>query len=418
MPIKKHQKWLEGFTLIELLVVTGIVGILASIVIVAINPRKQLCEAQNAKRLAIVDQLTKAMQQYMIGEWEMPGGNDVPVGSENAKEICRTGVEDDSTCINLDILVPDYIAELPVDVTETGATTTGFGVYKTPYQRQFAVSLNYDEFCGQTTALDEDAGSTSGSTGGGGASSSTSAGCMSNPHIMRLGPLQCGNIAMCGFTADERCDLFPVNGEYSESLTFTVPSSCSITVSGGVDNDLSVYLDDDLQETIESGFCETSFTPVVVAVSAGTHTLRLDASDYGDMTWADVIVTTDCTNIPLLYECPSSSSISSLAASSTSGFSCGDPSPPFAFHVIVDGGSCYEFTDHFVGNRESWENIGGLDHGTPWTMNFGGFCDTNQCELISNDGAIGAGDYCFGPNLPDTVIVEGQSWEFFGGPCP
>lgn len=117
-----------AFTLIELLLVIGIVAILAGIVIVAINPSKQLVSAENAKRKVTTKELQSAIYQYVIDIGALPSG--VGYGSANAKPICRLTIPaGSSNCVSLDVLVPTYIASLPVDSSETDANITGYVVY-------------------------------------------------------------------------------------------------------------------------------------------------------------------------------------------------------------------------------------------------------------------------------------------------
>jgi len=56
---KQHQK---GFTLIELLVVIAIIGLLASVVLLALNSARQ--KSRDAKRLADVRQVASALELY------------------------------------------------------------------------------------------------------------------------------------------------------------------------------------------------------------------------------------------------------------------------------------------------------------------------------------------------------------------
>lgn len=56
----------KGFTLIELLVVIGIIAILAGIVIVAVNPGRQLAQARDAQRWNDVNALLNAIHQYAV----------------------------------------------------------------------------------------------------------------------------------------------------------------------------------------------------------------------------------------------------------------------------------------------------------------------------------------------------------------
>jgi len=56
----------SGFTLIEVLLTVGIIGILAAITIIAINPGKQIADARNTQRRSDVNTIQKAVYEYTI----------------------------------------------------------------------------------------------------------------------------------------------------------------------------------------------------------------------------------------------------------------------------------------------------------------------------------------------------------------
>ena len=114
----------RGFTLLEIMIVLGILGILAFIVLVAINPTKQLGEARGANRHASVREIENAVIQYIIDGNAFAG---IPAGKLNAQNICRTGIS--GTCYELDVLSPTYLVSLPVDPDETDPDMTGYRIY-------------------------------------------------------------------------------------------------------------------------------------------------------------------------------------------------------------------------------------------------------------------------------------------------
>jgi type IV pilus assembly protein PilA len=117
----------SGFTLLEILLVVAAIAILAGIVIVAINPARQLGETRDAQRKVDVRTILNAVQQYQLREGALPNTIstvDTAAQCDNsAYEICTT----DSTCsdgVSLAGLTDNsaYLTSIPED---PGGSDTG-----------------------------------------------------------------------------------------------------------------------------------------------------------------------------------------------------------------------------------------------------------------------------------------------------
>lgn len=120
-----------GFTLIDLVVSVGILGMLTSVTMRAINPSKQLLAATDAVRLNSAKQLQNAFNQYLINNGgAFPTTNpSIPTAEAKAKQVCQTG-KTDPGCINLDMLVPTYITSIPTDPLEPCTNFSGLQLYR------------------------------------------------------------------------------------------------------------------------------------------------------------------------------------------------------------------------------------------------------------------------------------------------
>ncbi|MFA6510070.1 MAG: LamG domain-containing protein, partial [Candidatus Peribacteraceae bacterium] len=109
----------------------------------AIGPRKMLLSAKDASRKQTVRELQNALTQYQIEEGTLPNAQSIIMADDGAKPICKQGVTTDATCVNLDALIPEYIAALPQDTSETNANYTGYKVYREPLGGRPAVASAY-----------------------------------------------------------------------------------------------------------------------------------------------------------------------------------------------------------------------------------------------------------------------------------
>ncbi len=116
----------KGFTLIELLLVIGILVILISATIVAINPFRQFALANNANRWSGTTTIMNAVYQRVVDNaglfncvnGDIPTSTPATIMASSTYDIC-------------DCLVPTYVSTMPRD--PQGGVYTSCDDYNTKY---------------------------------------------------------------------------------------------------------------------------------------------------------------------------------------------------------------------------------------------------------------------------------------------
>ena len=130
----------KGFTLIEILVVIGMIALLATIVLIAINPARQFKQGRDTQRTSNVNAILNAYGQRLAdgkGTFAGAGCTDIPAAAVDV----ASAVTMSSGGYNIrPCLVSTYISSLPFDPSsgaacspsEATCTTydTGYKIYK------------------------------------------------------------------------------------------------------------------------------------------------------------------------------------------------------------------------------------------------------------------------------------------------
>ncbi|MEI7451932.1 MAG: prepilin-type N-terminal cleavage/methylation domain-containing protein [Candidatus Falkowbacteria bacterium] len=122
-----------GFTLLEILLVVAMIAILAGIVILAINPNRQLAATRNSQRKMDVNTILNAIYQYNIDNGSFP--STIPTSSATST-ICQTG-QSCTGLVDLSVLTASstYLVAMPYDPISYSVTSTGYTVIKTTSSR-------------------------------------------------------------------------------------------------------------------------------------------------------------------------------------------------------------------------------------------------------------------------------------------
>ncbi len=132
----------KGFTLIEILLVVAAIAILAGIVILAINPSKQLGDTRNAQRKADVNTILNAVYQHALDN----NNSIFSVIQTTPIEICATDAVSCVGYVDLSMLTANekYLTAIPDEPLKQNGDGAGYRISKSVNNR-ITVTAQYPE---------------------------------------------------------------------------------------------------------------------------------------------------------------------------------------------------------------------------------------------------------------------------------
>jgi type IV pilus assembly protein PilA len=128
---------MKAFTLVELVVIMGIISILSSITLVAINPPRQYAQARDTQRKNDINQIVNAVLQYVSDNQGV-----VPTAITTTPTIMGSGSGQANIC---SLLVTAYLPEMPYDpqngsYSNCASYNTNYNISKSATNNRITVS--------------------------------------------------------------------------------------------------------------------------------------------------------------------------------------------------------------------------------------------------------------------------------------
>lgn len=120
--------------MIEILLVIGIIAVLATVVIVALNPAQRFADARDSRRLADIQSILSAVQQYIVdNQGSLPPSlstTEIQIGTassgcELTYGVCSANL---SYCLDLSTSLAPYLKSLPFDPGTGSEATTHYSI--------------------------------------------------------------------------------------------------------------------------------------------------------------------------------------------------------------------------------------------------------------------------------------------------
>lgn len=122
----------HGFTLLEILLVIGIIAVLATVVIVSLDPATRFRDARDSRRLSDIQSILSAVHQYIVdNRGALPDGIDTTereISTEGSGCSISTDVCSASDCVDLSSPLARYLKTVPYDSENGSEAHTRYSV--------------------------------------------------------------------------------------------------------------------------------------------------------------------------------------------------------------------------------------------------------------------------------------------------